>query len=60
MADAGIRVEPLSANRMLAAPDDELVVYLSRPDLGAVVRAAAEFGRMVRLGPIAAAGTAAR
>lgn len=56
MADAGIRVEALSANRILAAPDDELVVYLSRPDVGAVVRAAAEFGRVVRLGPIAAAG----
>jgi GntR family transcriptional regulator/MocR family aminotransferase len=58
MATVGIRVEPLSANRILAAPDDELVVYLSRPDESAMVRAAAELGRVLRLGPASAAAPA--
>ena len=51
LADAGVRVEPLSANRLLAAPDDELVVYLSRPDTTELARAAAAFGRVFRAGP---------
>ena len=38
-------------NRLLPARDDELVVYLSRPDGPALARAAAEMGRIVRLGP---------
>ena len=56
LGEAGVRVEALSANRLLPARDDELVVYLSRPDAAALGRAAAEFGRVVRLGPSAAGG----
>ena len=48
---AGIRVEPLSANRLLPAADDELVVYLSRPGVETLRIAAAEMGRLARAGP---------
>jgi len=51
LGEACLRVEALSANRLLPAPDDELVVYLSRPDAPALARAAAEFGRLCRPGP---------
>jgi len=48
LADSGIRVEPLSANRLLPAADDELVVYLSRPDAATLAAAAREIGRVVQ------------
>jgi GntR family transcriptional regulator/MocR family aminotransferase len=52
-AVCGIRIEPLSANRLLDGPDDELVVYLSRLDADALAAAARELGRLTRDGPIA-------
>lgn len=51
LAGLGIRVEPLSDNRLLAGPDDALVIYLSRPDEATLERAAREIGRVVRDGP---------
>ncbi len=54
MGELGIRVEPLSANRRLAGPDDELVVYLSRPDIPMLERAARSMGALVQAGPSSA------
>lgn len=48
----GIRVEPLSANRLLPGPDDSLVVYLSRPDETTLERAGRAIARVVRTGPV--------
>lgn len=51
LASLGIRVEPLAANRLLAAPDDELVVYISRLDATALAEAGERIGRRARAGP---------
>jgi DNA-binding transcriptional MocR family regulator len=48
LAERGIRMEPLSANRLGDAPDDELVVYLARPDATALAGVANELGRLFR------------
>jgi GntR family transcriptional regulator/MocR family aminotransferase len=48
LAESGIRMEPLSANRLLAAADDELVVYLGRHDATALSSVAGELGRLMR------------
>ncbi len=50
MGEQGIRVEPLVANRLLAGLDDELVVYLSRPDDSMLARAAEAMAAVVRTG----------
>jgi GntR family transcriptional regulator / MocR family aminotransferase len=47
LAEVGVRVEPLDANRRLEGRDDELVVYLSRPDDEALRRAATVLARTV-------------
>ncbi len=47
LAEVGVRVEPLDANRRLEGRDDELVVYLSRPDEETLRRAATVLGRTV-------------
>ncbi|MEO8570892.1 MAG: PLP-dependent aminotransferase family protein, partial [Chloroflexota bacterium] len=60
LADNGIRVEPLAANRLLEAPDDELVVYISRLGATALASAASEIGRIARMGPGAQAPEASR
>jgi len=54
VADVGIRVEPLSANRLLPGPDDALVVYLSRPDVSTLEQAGRAIGLIARAGPAAA------
>ena len=51
LAGRGIRVEPLSDNRLLAGLDDSLVVYVSRPDAAALEQAGREIARVVRDGP---------
>jgi GntR family transcriptional regulator/MocR family aminotransferase len=55
LADAlallGIRVEPLAANRSLAADDDELVVYISRLDAAALRTAGQRIGERALGGP---------
>jgi hypothetical protein len=48
LAESGIRMEALSANRLLPAPDDELVVYLGRHDAIALASVARELGRLLR------------
>jgi len=50
LADIGIRMETLSANRLIDAPDDELVVYLGRHDATKLVGVATELGRLMRAG----------
>ncbi len=44
----GVRVEPLSANRLIPGRDDELVVYLSRPGAATLVEAVRAIGRAMR------------
>ena len=51
LAESGLRVEPLSANRLLATADDELVVYLSRPDATTLAAAGREIARVAAAGP---------
>ncbi len=60
LATSGIRVEPLAANRLLDAADDELVVYISRLDAAALAAAACEIGRIAGAGPGAQASAASR
>jgi DNA-binding transcriptional MocR family regulator len=50
LAETGIRIQALSANRMLDAPDDELVVYLGRPDATVLANVAGQLGRLLRAG----------
>jgi GntR family transcriptional regulator/MocR family aminotransferase len=56
LAEAGIRIEALSANRLIEGADDELVVYLGRHDATALTQVATELGRLLRGRP---AGTSA-
>lgn len=51
LAESGIRMEPLSANRLLDGPDDELVVYLARSDATALTRVASRLGELLRARP---------
>ncbi|MEO8468818.1 MAG: PLP-dependent aminotransferase family protein [Chloroflexota bacterium] len=51
LAARGIRVEPLSDNRVLAGPDDAIVVYLSRSGEAILEHAGREMGRIVGRGP---------
>ena len=51
VGDLGIRLEPLAANRRLAAEDLGLVVYLSRPDAATLEDASRTLGRVARAGP---------
>ena len=44
----GVRVEALSANRLLPGGDDELVVYLSRPSAATLAAAVRTIGRVMR------------
>jgi GntR family transcriptional regulator/MocR family aminotransferase len=48
----GIRVEPLSNNRLLPGPDDSLVVYLSRPDVATLEEAGRAIAGVIRARPV--------
>lgn len=56
LAESGIRVEPLAANRLLDAADDEFVVYLARLDVDAIASVAASLGRLLRARPVSTTG----
>lgn len=51
VATVGVRVEPLSANRRLPGLDDELVIYLSRPDAAVLERAATTLADVIMSRP---------